>query len=348
VLVYIGVFTVLTLVGLAISDRKASPYLVIASLFLLLFMGTRYQVGCDFTGYFRRFLVTPTDITVRNFIENFDEPGFWLLTYFVKVNELSYMWLNFFASLIMVACFYVFCRAHENRALILALLFPVIIVQLGMSGIRQGLATAFLMVASISWMRGSRLWTVVWIFVGVQFHASVAMFLPIALVAGTKVSTLRLAGALMIGVPVAVFLLGGRLDTYTDRYIGTDITSGGALIRYTLILMPAVFFVYYRRQLEEAFPDVYELLKLFTLITFSLLPVAVFSSILLHRVNFYVMPFSILTFSYLSLVAFGGTHRLLVRALPALAYGGYSTIWFLTSRHADSCYIPYQSYFWVS
>lgn len=347
-LVYIGIFALLTLAGLAVSDRQAKLYLITVSIFLLWFMGARYQVGCDFTGYFNRFLYTPTELTTRDFIQSFEEPGFWLLSYYVRSNDLSYMWLNVFASLIMVVCFYVFCREHRNRAMLLALLFPVIIVQLGMSGIRQGIATGFLMIGSVAWMRGGRIWTAVWILVGAQFHASVIMFLPLALIAGRQLSTQRLAGALVLGVPVATYILGGRIDTYSARYIGTDVTSGGALIRYTLIMIPAVFFVRHRRQLQASFPQAYELMKLFTLISFALLPLALFSSIMLHRVNYYVMPFSILTFSYLSLIAFRGTSRLLVRVLPALTYGTYSTLWFLTSKHADSCYLPYQSYTWLS
>lgn len=346
-LVYIGIFTLLTIAGLSVSDRLAKPYLIAVCLFLLWFMGARYQVGCDFTGYFHRFLLTPTELTPRDFIQTFEEPGFWLLTYFVKSNDLSYMWLNVFASAIMLGCFYVFCREHRNRAMLLALLFPVIIIQLGMSGIRQGIATAFLMVSSVAWMRGSRLWTAIWILIGAQFHASVVMFLPLAFFAGKKVSTGRLAVALVVGTPIVVFLIGDRGDTYAARYIGTDITSGGALIRYTLIMIPAALFVRYRHQLRQTFPYAYELMKLFTLISFALIPVALSSSILLHRVNYYIMPFSIVTFSYLSLIVLHGTSRIMVRALPALTYGSYSTLWFLASRHADSCYLPYQSYSWL-
>lgn len=345
--VYIGIFALLTLAGLEVSDRKSKPYLISVCLFLLWFMGARYQVGCDFTGYLNRFLWTPTHLTALDFIQNYEEPGFWLLSHYVISNDLSYMWLNLLASFIMVTCFYIFCREHKNRVMILALLFPVVIVQLGMSGIRQGIATAFLMVSSVAWMRGGRVWTAVWILVGAQFHASVITFFPLALIAGRRLSTQRLFGALVIGVPVAVYLLGGRLDTYSDRYIGTDVTSGGALIRYTLIMIPAVFFIRYRRQLEASFPHAYELMKLFTLISFALIPVALFSTIMLHRMNYYIMPFSILTFSYLSLIAFPGENRSFVRALPALTYGTYSTLWFLTSRHADSCYLPYQSYSWL-
>lgn len=111
-----------------------------------------------------------------------------------------------------------------------------------------------------------------------------------------------------------------------------------------MILVPAVLFLLYQKRMREKFPEVYDLLKLFTLITLSLIPVAILSSIALHRLNFYVMPISILTFVYLSLVIFPASQRTLARFLPAAAYGAYSLVWFSMSRHASSCYLPYQSY----
>jgi hypothetical protein len=189
-----------------------------------------------------------------------------------------------------------------------------------------------------------RVWTAVWILVGAQFHASVLMFLPISLIAGRRVSTTRLIAAAAILGPVVVVLMSSRLETYTDRYLDSDITSGGAIIRYTLIMIPALFFVKYRGRLAEVYPEHYEFLKLVAIFSWSLLPVAVSSSILLHRVNYYIMPFSIVLFVYLSRVAFNGSSRALVRSLPGLTYGLYSALWFLTSSHADRCYLPYNSY----
>lgn len=256
------------------------------------------------------------------------------------------MWLNVLSSLTILICIWFFLKAHQHRAMILALLFPVIILQLSMSGIRQGLATGFLMVASVSWMRGKPVWTALWIMIGAQFHASVIMFLPIALVAGRRVSTLRLLSAAILLGPLVVVFLSDRLETYTDRYLSvdSDITSGGALIRYTLIMIPSSFFLFFWGRLEREYPKYFEVLKLFVFISFSLLPVAVYSSILLHRVNYYVMPFSIVLFVYLSRVAFRKDNPTLIWMLPGLAYGAYSVMWFLTSSHADRCYIPYDSY----
>ena len=311
-------------------------------------MGAREQVGCDWSGYYRRFLITPINRPIGDLFREFEEPGFWFLTKIVRQNALDYMWLNFFASIIMVSCFWVFCRAHRDSLMILALLFPVSIVQLSMSGIRQGLAVGFLMVASVSWMRGTRLWTAIWIVVGAQFHTSVILFLPIAALAGRKVTTMKLFGSLVVLGPLAVMLLGDRFDTYSDRYLeNNDITSGGAFIRYFLLLIPALLFLRFRKQISEAYPGSYELMRLTTAITLSLAPVAVFSSILLHRVIYYVIPLSIVTFTAVGRVGFPRMSRGFVFSLPVLVYGSYIVLWFLNSRHARYCYIPYQNYWGI-
>jgi hypothetical protein len=338
------VFLVLSVSALSVQERAQKSFLIFFAVFLLWFMGARNQVGCDWWGYLHRFAITQLDQPISALINDFDEPGFWLLTKFVRENDLSYMWLNMFASVIMVICFVVFCRAHRDSLMILALLFPVVIVQLSMSGIRQGLAVGFLMVASVAWMRGSKLWTAIWIAVGAQFHTSVIMFLPIAALAGRKVTTKWLFGSAVILGPVAVMLLGDRFETYSDRYLeNSDITSGGALIRYVLMLIPAIYFLKYRSRLQSVFPESFELMRLTTAITFSLIPVAVFSSILLHRVIYYVMPLSILTFVALARVAFPRANRGVVFALPVLVYGFYQLLWFLSSKHANSCYLPYSN-----
>lgn len=336
----------MSVTALAAHDRAQKLLVVFFGVFLLWYMGARNTVGCDWWGYLHRFQIIALDQPISAVFADFDEPGFWYLMKFVRDNGLHYMWLNFIASAIMVVCFVVFCRAHRNSLLILALLFPVVIVQLAMSGIRQGLAVGFLMVATVAWMRGYRIWTGVWLLCGSMFHASVIMFLPLVPLAGRKVTTKWLFGAAAVLSPLVVFLMGDRVETYSDRYLdNSEITSNGALIRYTLLLFPAVFYLKYKEELKKAFPESFELMRVTTALTFSLIPVAIFSSILLHRVIYYVMPLSILTFAALAHVAFPKLNRTFVLSLPIFVYGFYTTTWFLTSSHALSCYIPYQN-FW--
>lgn len=338
--VYLGIYSGLALAAVGNYSRRNTLFFALTGLFLVWFMGFRYETGCDYFGYLNRWVYfSPPDSLAR--LLQGEEAGFAFLMGSIKALGLEYTWLNVAASAILVVCYIRFVRAHLFAPLILALLFPVIIVQLGMSGIRQALAGGFLMLAFNAFTRQEKLWTAIGILVGMQFHASVVMFLPIALLAGRRIDTLRVGASLLILGPIAGLLLGDRLDTYDERYGSGDVESGGALLRYALVFLPVPFFILYRNKVRKFFPNFYPLLKLSALIIFSLAPLVVLSSIALHRLNYYVFPLSILLCVYVgSVIAKRPSHG---HWLAVMAYGSYSFLWFLSSRHAQSCYIPYEN-----
>ena len=338
--VYLGVFFALAASAIGNNRSQHIFFFFISGLFLIWFMGFRYETGCDYYGYYNRWLNFSPPTNINALFEG-NEAGFAFLIWIVKALGLEYTWLNVFASTILVACYIKFATAHRFAPLILALLFPVIIIQLGMSGIRQALAGGFLMLACTTFVRKEKLWTALWILVGMQFHASVIIFVPIAFLAGEQVSTIRLSMAILVLGPVVSLLLADRFDTYESRYFEGTITSGGAIVRYALVLLPALFFVIYQKKVQRFYPEVFPLLKLGVLIILSLAPLVVLSSIALHRLNYYVMPLSILLCVYVgSILARKPSQGHL---LAVLAYGTYSLFWFLSSRHAQICYVPYEN-----
>jgi len=339
-LVYLGIYSGFALAAIGNHSRRNTLFFAFAGVFLVWFMGFRYETGCDYSGYLNRWIsFSPPDSLAR--LLQGEEAGFAFLMGSIKASGLEYTWLNVAASAILVVCYIRFARAHLFAPLILALLFPVIIVQLGMSGIRQALAGGFLMLAFNAFARQEKLWTAIWILVGMQFHASVVMFLPIALLAGRRIDTFRVGAALLILGPFAGLLLGDRVDTYEERYGSGDVEAGGALIRYFLAFLPVPFFVLYRSKVKAFFPNVFPLLKLSALTLLSLAPLVVLSSMALHRLNYYVLPLSILLCVYVgAVVAKRPSHG---HWLAVIGYGSYSFLWFLSSRHAQSCYIPYEN-----
>ena len=343
---YVAVYSCLVAAGFVARDRGGLVWLIGACAFLLWFMGWRFEVGCDFTGYYYRFVNVPVEFYLLDALDG-HEPAFELLTVAIRIAELEYLWLNVAASAIILAGYFAFLRVHQNPLMILALLFPIMILQLSMSGIRQGIAVALVMVASVFFMRGWRILTGLCIVLAAQFHASAVILLPLAFLAGQRVSPTRLILGVILLAPVAAVLLADRLEVYEDRYINQiygQVTSGGGVIRFVLILLPALFFVAFRVRLRAAYPAQYDILMLMTLFAFALIPVALYSPIILHRLNFYVMPFSIVSFVYLSQIIFVEGQRHIGRLLPPLVYGTYMIGWLSTSRHADLCYLPYQNY----
>lgn len=344
-LIYLSIFATLTLVGFSFNDKQARLTLPLLLLFLLFFMGTRYYVGCDFTGYLNRF-ENPNyfDFAWEDVVEG--EAGFNALLHAIRDADLEYMWLNVFCSAIFLACTWVFCRAHPRPVMVLAVLFPVVILQLAMSGLRQAVALGFVMVATVQFMQGRRLATALMILAGSTFHTSAVALFPIAFLAGRRITSLKLVAAVVLLTPVAALLLGSRLDVYIDRYVDEEygeMSSGGAVFRYLLVLIPATWFLWHRQRVQQAAPRAYPLLLLFAIIILALAPVGLVSTVALHRLTYYVMPVSVLMFIYTSLVL--SRSRTSIRILiPAGTYALYNLSWLMTSRHASICYIPYRTY----
>lgn len=343
--VYLGVYATLSFLAIQQHRSDYKLYFVLAWGFLIWFMGFRFETGCDYSGYLNRW--NAHDFQVEGEGSSLgSEVGFTYLIDLVKAAGLNYTWLNVLASTILASCYIAFARAHRYSALILVLLFPVVMVQLGMSGIRQAIAGGFLMLAFNAYMRERKLMTAAWILLGLQFHVSVIIFLPLSLIAGRSFNVVKLAIALVIAVPVAALLVGDRTDTYVDRYADGTVTSVGAVIRYTLVAMPVFLFWRYREKTKSLFPEVYPLLVISSLMIVSLSPLIVLSSIMLHRLNYYVMPASILILVYVGALLFN--QRTTGHLLAILIYGTYSLFWFSTSSHAERCYLPYDNTYFYS
>ena len=339
---YLSVYTVLGLIGLSLPNRHAAAPLVLVGTFLVLFMGYRYHVGCDYTGYLNRWTNADSGASWSELLRR-PEPGFELLQTAVQRLGLGYNAFLAICSTILVACYVRFARAHPASLMIMAYLFPIIVVQLGMSGLRQAIAGGLLMTASVAFVQGRSGRTALLILLGAQFHTSVLVFLPMALLAGRDVSPRRLVAAVLAVGPVAALLLAGRAETYAERYVGTDVSSGGASIRYALVMLPVVFAFMTRTHIRRAYPQVFPFLQLAMIMCASLAPLVALSSIALHRLNYYVLPFSILCLIYAVLASLPHAQRAKGLAVGWALYAGYSVFWFAMSRHAAACYVPYSN-----
>ncbi len=343
---YIVLYLAFCAMALGVNSRRQEPWLALTMVFLFLFMGWRDHVGCDFTGYLNRFeAISPYSTLGEAFTA--EEGGFELLITMVRINGLDYHWLNVFASAIIAAGHYHFARHFPRPMAVIACLFPVIILQLSMSGIRQGIAVALLLVATVSFLKGRKLATALWIVAAAEFHTSALIFLPAALLAGTAVSTLRLTLAIAVLTPLSMVLMGDQLADYSDQYIdqiyGTS-SSDGAIYRYVLVLIPFAWFLFRMPAMRALYPAEFEFFKLNAIFALSLAPVFAISSLIVHRLTFYIMPISVLLLTYLHASIADRDGRMLVRLLPFALYGAYLVAWALTSRHASLCYNPYRSY----
>jgi hypothetical protein len=346
--VYAAIFSLLALIGLTIKNRKSENFVLwIISGFLVVFIGARYRTGCDFLTYEKRFHTLYNNAQWKDYFSQGEILFNWL-NLAIHQLRLDFVWVHMVCAAIFVYGFARFAKESPKPLLFLSLCFPILVVQLGMSGVRQAVAVAVLLLGLIAFMDGKRAMTAVWILVAAQFHESACIFLPLALMVGRNISTFRLIVALAVLSPVAAILVGSRLEVYSDRYIEQiygENSSGGAVFRYAMVLIPCIFFYFQKKKMQTMFPRSFSLMWLYTLMIFGVGFIGFISTIAMHRLTYYVMPVSFFIMINVAL-AMPLKERLSNKYVyvPALALGTYLVTWFSTSRHATLCYVPYDSY----
>jgi hypothetical protein len=217
-----------------------------------------------------------------------------------------------------------------------------------MSGLRQALAVAFLMGALDAFLHAKRLQVFIYILIGATFHQSLILLLPLALMVGRSYSFARVIGAIVILLPLAAYLLSGRAEVYQDRYIEEiygDMDSGGAIFRLGLLVITATIFELYTKRMARAHPNEYNLMRVFALVSFALIPVMLINTVALHRLVFYVVPMQAYILAALPRALFSNRRSVQLAELGTIAmYAAYILVWFSASRHANICYVPYQNY----
>ena len=347
-LIYISIFALFAATCFVARNwQQEKIYVVFALIFLVLFAGTRMEVGCDFQAYYYRFQSLPPNETFMEVIQR-GEPGYWIMVYFVKQLGLDYPWMNFFGAMFFFSCVGLFALRTPNAALFIALMLPILVIQLSMSGFRQMMAVGFLMLSLLGYMDQRRWQVFVFILLGSLFHQSLILFLPLTLAVGHQFSIWRVAIAFALLSPIALLLSADRIDVYSDRYVEEiygEMESSGAIFRQGLLLLSAIVFEFYKGSMKQLFPKQFSLLRLFSLLTFAVTPLVFLSTVVVHRLGYYILPVQLLTLSMLPYAIFPNLRSAnFGQMLPLGVYAAYILVWFGFARHADLCYIPYKSF----
>lgn len=345
---YLLIYSISSFVAFLARPRSANRLLAGIFLFaLLIFVGGRGPVGCDYGAYLLRFNSLLHGGVEALATQQRGELGFLGLNLLIQHLGLPFDALIFVCGAISIFCLWRFSRLVQRPLTVVTLSFPVLIVQLSMSGLRQALAVAFMMLAFSSFVRKRAAWVAIWILVAAQFHTSALIFFPLVFLVGRHISLRKLVMAFALLSPFVLYLMQERIAVYSDRYVQEiygEMSASGAWIRYILIIAPLAYAYFKLDRIKAYYPNLQELFRIFFYVAVFMAFLGAVSSVVLHRMIYYVMPVSILALVCISDHAFSPRHRALSAALPYLFYGAYIFGWFGMSRHAAECFAPYTSW----
>lgn len=345
-MLYLGLLNAFFLLryGLAgrVGARTQLYYVVLAGLFV--FSAFRYQVGCDWSGYYFQYLGADEIFSFSLFEKR--EPIWWLILSLIKNLGLPYPVANVISSGLFFWGVHVLARRQPDPLSFLILLFPILIINMPMSGIRQGAAIGLMCLAFVAFADRRPARFALWVLLASGFHASASVFMLLLPVATGRYTSRRLLLATFLAIP-GLFVLGTTeaAEVAVSRYVGNDIDAYGAIFRLAMLGLSAVFFFWLpRARWERLYSADYSLANVGGIgmaVAMMLLPI---SSVIGDRYGYYLIPLQAMIFARIPFLQFGKNAGLYT-ALPYLGVWLVFTVWTQLSAHFAKCYVPYQS--WV-
>lgn len=324
------------------KGRRNTALLAIVCAALFVFSGYRWEVGCDWTGYLNIF-----EITRQSSVEEVlgaREPGFGLLNVALHNFDLEYFYVNVAGSLLFFVGLYLYARRQENPLAVVALSFPVLIVNMPMSGVRQGIAIGFIMVAIIAYKEGKRVLYAASVLAGTTFHQSAVIFLGLAPLIRLPKTVATLGFAAILTAPAVYYASIGTVGFYSERYGEGAADAAGAPFRTGLLaLVGLFFFLFMRKRWRREFPDDYEIFAIASAFMIVSLPLALYASIAGDRFGYYLIPFQIVALERIGVLFKNDRLAPIYAIAPYISLFVFFVLWIAYSPLFGRCYLPYQN-----
>lgn len=344
-MLYVGLTNALFILrytlGRGKSSRNQIYFAVLVGLFL--FSAFRYEVGCDWSGYYNQYIVAEN--LNWSFITANREPVWWAIFSIIHYINLPYPAINIVSSAIFFLGVHFIAKLQPDRLGFLVLLFPILIINMPMSAMRQGAAIGLMCIAFSAFLKRKPISFSFWVVAAAGFHVSALVFLLLLPITTGRYTRNRLLLTAVLALPGVILIAGSNAaDIATNRYIDTEREAYGAIFRLGILGLTALYFlIFVRRKWMRYFPQDYSLVNIGVigmLLSLSLLPL---SSIIGDRFGYYLIPIQAIIFARLPYLRFGRLQAL-HSALPYLGLLLVFSVWAQTSGHFQQCYVPYQSW----
>lgn len=328
----------------------------------ILFIGLRYDQGCDWDTYLTihesivsdhtlhnledlwsttLYLLSPTNLLtwLRGFA---NDPALIVLSLISSKLGLGAYGVNVVCASIVVFCLSAFCRRTLDPWLAWGIATPYFLIVVSMGYTRQSVAIA-LFAYSIKFLTSRRILAFVSICLfAALFHKSILAILLLSLIYFAKERTKVRSTVIWLTsfVLLAAMVAPSLLDHYFS-YLEGRWHSKGAYIRSAMNLVPALIFL----RLEHLFPISDSEKYLWKVLSYS--SIVLFFMVFIEttpvdRMGLYLIPIQIFVLSCVPQVIAARPWSAVVSALIFFVYATVMVVWFSGSLNAR-CWLPYQN-----
>jgi hypothetical protein len=314
---------------------------------LTLLIGYRFKVGGDWGSYLKHYYET-FYLSLAEALSKGD-PGHSLLNWISSQQDWGVFGTNLVYGAVFSFGLIAFCRNQPRPMLALAVAVPYLLIVVAMGYSRQGVAIGIAMLGFIALAQRKTLKFVLLIGIAALFHKSAVILLPISIL--TNMLRKPIFTALWVGGTMGlmyILFLAESADSLVQSYIVAEYNSEGALVRVMMNAVPALLFLWYRRnfKLQQEEKALWTWMSVMGLVFVLLLAVSP-SSTAVDRVALYFIPIQLYVFSRLPDAVARGQHQKAISFLVVAYYAAVLFVWLNFATHSKY-WIPYQFYLFVN
>jgi EpsG-like putative glucosyltransferase len=344
-LFYLAVYLIIVIMRLAMGEyARTNPgiYRVIM-LALFLISAFRFEVGCDWGGYIAQLdeeRVQGIGKTLAN-----REWLWFLFLHAVARLGVDYAWVNVVSAAAFFAGVHVLAKRQLDPVGFLVLLFPILVMNLPMSGIRQGVAVGLMCVAFTAFIDRRVIKFVIWTAIAGSIHSSAIIFfllVPFCLKLRPGVQMLT---AFILALPGLYLLLtGSAADVAFSRYVQSDIEAAGANYRVALVFVTGLVFLFYlRRPWQHFYPYDFPLMLIGGFMMVGTGALLLLSSVIADRMGYYLVPLQAAMLARIPYLPIR-SGRPLYFITPYAIFLAVFVGWMSFSSLFRDCYVPYKTW----
>ena len=309
-----------------------------------LFAALRYEVGCDWFGY--KLQIKQFDWVQLSEIATLREPLWVGLILWMRQYEIQYFWMNVISSTIFFFGAHMMARQQPNRLAFIVLLFPVLIINMPMSGIKQAAAIGIMFFAYLGFMHRKLSAYIASVIIASLVHSSSLIFILLVPFVKKFFSLKTIVFGLLLILPgLGLMSLTNSFQILVVRYFTNPLgdEAAGAVYRTGILALTAAhFFIFLRKPWNKYYPKDYSFVALGSLLMFLPLLVVPFSGVAADRFGYFLIPIQAVIFSRIPYLKLRNNKALHI-FYPYIALLFLFIVWTSFSSLFDQCYRPYRN-----
>jgi len=285
-------------------------------LFLVFFIGLRYEVGGDWLNYKEIYF----DLAKANFLEALlyaTDPLFgifnWLAAKLYLADGSSfgplnwrdnivhgYLLVNVFSAFLFSIGLIKFCFSLPRPILAIVVAVPYLIIVVSMGYVRQGAALGLIMYGTTYLSDNNIRKFIFFILIAALIHKASLIMLPLSIFISTRNKFFLFLGISLLAVVSGIILLESYIERVYLNYIEAEYSSSGAIFRLGMLLPPSIIFLYYQNKfpISGTLSNFWKISSISSIVLFLMLFFTSFSTFI-DRIALFFLPLQMVVFSYL-------------------------------------------------